>query len=92
MGEADNRDKDVKPNLSVEYEITVRDKNGKVIEHRREESKSLVKNFLLLLNSAFRINTSTVVDTGGTARNASAKGRYSRWFKYLNSYLSLIHI
>ena len=73
MGKTDNRDKDVKPNLSVEYEITVRDKNGKVIEHRREESKSLVKNFLLLLNAAFKLDYSSVVDTGGTARNASAR-------------------
>jgi len=79
MGKTDNRDKDIKPNLSVEYEITVRDKNGKVIEHRREESKSLVKNFLLLLNAAFRISTSSVVDTGGTARNAGAKYCVHLW-------------
>jgi len=79
MGKTDNRDKDIKPNLSVEYEITVRDKNGKVIEHRREESKSLVKNFLLLLNAAFRISTSSVVDTGGTAQNAGARYYWSRW-------------
>ena len=85
MGEAGNRDK--KPNLSVEYEITVRDKNGKVIEHRREESKSLVKNFLLLLNAGFRISTSSVVDTGGTARNTGAGYGWHRW--YHGSYSSI---
>jgi len=79
MGKVDNRDKDAKPNLSVEYEIIVRDKNGKIIEHRREESKSLVKNFLLLLNAAFRISYSTVVDTSGTAQNASTKCHYGEW-------------
>ncbi|MEM2612441.1 MAG: hypothetical protein QXJ45_07495, partial [Thermoproteota archaeon] len=39
------------PNLNLEYEIEVRDKNGELISYRREQSHSLVKNFALILQS-----------------------------------------
>lgn len=39
------------PNLNLEYEIEVIDKNGNVISKRREQSKSLLKHFALILQS-----------------------------------------
>jgi hypothetical protein len=69
---AEEGDKD-KFNLTIEYEIIVKDKDGKVIEHRKNRSKSLVKNFLMLLNAGYKVSTSSVVDTGGITRSASAK-------------------
>jgi hypothetical protein len=65
------------PSIEVEYEIMVTDKNGKIIEHRKEKSQSLVKNFLMLTNAAFKVSTSTVKDTGGTSRAAGAKNSYT---------------
>ena len=63
--------------LGVEYEIEVSDKNGKVIEHRKRKSESLVKNFLMLLNAGFKTGTSVCLDTGGKSRNAGASWRQS---------------
>lgn len=66
-------EKKQKPNLAVEYEIVVRDKYGKIIEQRHEESKSLVKNFALLLNALFNVSTKSVVDLSGASVAGSAK-------------------
>jgi len=61
----------------MRYEIyintEVRDKEGKIIEKRKEKCNTYVKNFLMLLNAAFKPGTSDVVDTGGTTRTTGAK-------------------
>ena len=60
-------------NLEVEYEIEVTDKDGNIVKQIKKKSESLVKNFLMLLNAAFKPGTSDVVDTGGTTRTTGAK-------------------
>lgn len=46
-----NCEHDNAPNLNLEYEIEVTDKNGNVIIKRREQSRSLLKHFALILQS-----------------------------------------
>ena len=41
----------VKHNIEAEYEIAVRDKEGRVIEHRRRRSDSFFKNFPMLISA-----------------------------------------
>jgi len=64
----------------MKYEINlktvIKDRNGKIISEHEQKCNTFVKNFLLLLNAAFRYSYSTVVDTGGTARNAGAEYCY----------------
>jgi len=68
-------------NLEVEYEIEVTDKDGNIVKQIKKKSESLVKNFLMLLNAAFKPGTSDVVDTGGTTRTTGAKYcvTYDNW-------------
>ena len=67
----------------MKYEIklktVIKDRNGKIISEHEQKCNTYVKNFLLLLNSAFKLDSSPVVDTGGTARNAGARYYWSRW-------------
>jgi hypothetical protein len=69
-------EKEEKPSISVEYEIIVRDKDGRIKEQRKEKSQSLLKNFMMLLNAGFKVGTSSVVDTGGTTRSAGARWHF----------------
>ena len=66
-------------NLNIIYKIVVKDKGGKIVFEKEEESKSPLKNFLLLLNALFRETYVGVVDTSGTTVNTSAKAYWSRW-------------
>ena len=64
---------DEKVNLTVEYEIEVKDRNGKLLRSLRGNSKSLLKNFMLWLRQWFTIYSGasyaenwTATTTGGT--------------------------
>jgi len=76
--EEERKHKETGINLGVEYEIEVTDKDGNVVKQIKKKSESLVKNFLILLNAAFKKGTSDVIDTGGTTRAAGAG--YCVWY------------
>jgi len=71
-----------KMKYEIKLKAVVKDRNGKIISENEQKCNTFVKNFLLLLNAAFRLSYSTVVDTGGTAQNAGAKYYYSEWGHY----------
>ena len=54
----------------LEYELIVRDKNGKIIYHKSGKSKSYVANYNKLIY-AFMGNSVNVTDTGGTSITVS---------------------
>jgi len=69
-------------NLDIEYEIEVMDSDGNVIKRVEAQSDSLVKNFLTLLNAAFRVNSSNIVDTDGITHATGARScrTYKVWY------------
>ena len=54
--------------IGAELEIEVRDKNGRLLEHRRQESKSFVKQFIDMLYGLFKANylSSTILNITAT--------------------------
>jgi len=79
--EEERKHKETGINLGVEYEIEVTDKDGNIVKQIKKQSESLVKNFLILLNAAFKIGSSDAVDTGGTTRTVNMFGylEYHVW-------------
>lgn len=79
-----------RPNIGLAYEIAVYDKDGNLKEHREEEAKCLVANFLKMLRSyyilgvpsgyatAHTMETTPVVDITGVVKNV-APDTYSKW-------------
>jgi len=57
----------------ININIEIQDKDGKVIEKSNKNCNSYVRNFLVLLNAAFRVGTSDIVDTGGITCTTGAK-------------------
>jgi len=59
--------------LNVEWEVEVRDKNGKLLERKRGQSKSLLANFLRMLYGLFAglsgTGYITIKDTSGVGRS-----------------------
>jgi len=48
-------------NLSLYYELEVRDKNGRIISSRRERSRSLLRNFALIVRTLLAGNIAGVI-------------------------------
>lgn len=79
-----------RPNIGLAYEIAVYDKDGNLKEHRDEEAKCLVANFLKMLRSYYilgvpegsftshTMETTPVVDITGVVKNVAPD-------KYCNS-------
>jgi hypothetical protein len=61
-----NEEKPLK--IKLEYELEVRDKNGKLISQTKGESHSFVKNFIRTLRALWAITTVNITDTGGLAK------------------------
>jgi hypothetical protein len=59
--------------LEIEWEIEVKDKNGKLLENKKGPSKSLLANFLRMLYGLFAGVTGSgyisILDTSGTGRS-----------------------
>lgn len=72
-----------RPNIGLAYEIAVYDKDGNLKEHREEEAKCLVANFLKMLRSYYilgvpsgsvsehTMETTPVVDITGVVKNVA---------------------
>jgi hypothetical protein len=64
----------------VDVKVKVKDSRNNVINTYKHRCNTFVKNFLMLLNAGYKVSTSSVVDTGGTIRSASAKYCVS-WYR-----------
>lgn len=60
-----------KGKVSVELHLEVRDKYGRLIKKRKVKSKSLVANFMKLINIRMHNKTETLKDTGGTEHSVA---------------------
>ncbi|MEM1562947.1 MAG: hypothetical protein QW734_07900 [Candidatus Bathyarchaeia archaeon] len=54
--------------LSLEYEVEVRDKNGQLLDHKKGESHTWVKNFIQVLKAYFSAGSEIITDTSGASR------------------------
>lgn len=83
--------------LKVEYEVVVRDKNGKVLSRQKRVSKSLLRAFMYWLLSKFTMTAKegfasawSTIDTGNTSRTfpyttaASGEGNYGYFGALVN--------
>jgi hypothetical protein len=61
-----NEEKPLK--IKLEYELEVRDKNGKLISRKKGESHSFVKNFIQILRALLGGTSVSINDTGGASR------------------------
>jgi len=61
-----NEEKPLK--IKLEYELEVRDKNGKLISRKKGESHSFVKNFIQILRAFLGASSVSINDTGGASR------------------------